>query len=193
MSMPYNRHGTPNLGLSPIPLLAHPVHVQSKDWYDEEAVGAGLAASRVPRDQLFLTSKIHPRDLGYNQTMEAFQRALQHLRTTYLDLLLLHYPTCFPSANCIPQVYHSWQRSWQALEDLVGQGKVRSIGKAWVQGRRGAYMHCAQNSVAAGKLKSAGVPGVYVLLQTKGVTPAAALQFSGLAPIGQPQCCVHSC
>jgi diketogulonate reductase-like aldo/keto reductase len=107
--------------------------MQSKDWYDEEAVGQGLAASKIPRDQLFLTSKIHPRDLGYNQTLAAFQRALQHLRTTYLDLLLLHYPACFPSANCIPLSQHSWQRSWQALEYLVGEGKVRSIGEGSVR------------------------------------------------------------
>lgn len=92
-------------------------------------MGAGLAASKVPRDQLFLTSKIHPRDLGYNATLAAFSRALQHLRTTYLDLLLLHYPTCFPSANCIPAPHQTWQESWRALEHLVGQGKVRSIGE----------------------------------------------------------------
>jgi diketogulonate reductase-like aldo/keto reductase len=102
---------------------------QSKDWYDEEAVGKGLAASKVPREQLFLASKIHPRDLGYNQTLAAFERVLGHLKTTYLDLLLLHYPACFPGANCVPTVVHSWQKSWGALEGLVRQGKVRSIGK----------------------------------------------------------------
>lgn len=92
-------------------------------------MGKGLAASKVPREQLYLTSKIHPRDLGYNQTLAAFERVLGHLRTTYLDLLLLHYPACFPGANCVPMVWHSWQKSWGALEDLVRQGKVRSIGE----------------------------------------------------------------
>jgi diketogulonate reductase-like aldo/keto reductase len=106
-----------------------PSALQSKDWYDEEAVGAGLAAAKVPREQLFLTSKIHPRDLGYDPTLAAAERALQHLRTSYLDLLLLHYPACFPGANCIPLTVHSWQKSWQALEHLVAQGKVRSVGE----------------------------------------------------------------
>jgi hypothetical protein len=74
--------------------------LQSKDWYDEEAVGSGLAASKIPRDQLFITSKVHPRDLGYNATLAAASRSLQKLRTTYLDLLLLHYPACFPGLYC---------------------------------------------------------------------------------------------
>jgi diketogulonate reductase-like aldo/keto reductase len=63
-------------------------------------VGSGLAASKVPRDQLFITSKVHPRDLGYNATLAAAGRSLQKLRTTYLDLLLLHYPACFPGLWC---------------------------------------------------------------------------------------------
>eukprot|EP00775_Hariotina_reticulata_P008779 gene8779-8957_t len=101
---------------------------ESKDWYREEDVGVGIAASGLPRDQLFLTSKLHPRDHGSNSSLEAFDRALGHLNTSYLDLFLLHYPSCFALTNCVPKPHHRWQDSWRALESLHKAGKVHSIG-----------------------------------------------------------------
>lgn len=111
-------------------MMTPPTAAQSRDWYQEEDVGAGLAASKVSREQLFLTSKLHPRDHGFNSTLAAFERALGHLHTNYLDLFLLHYPNCFPGANCIPKPKQRWQDSWKALEQLYKQGKARSIGEA---------------------------------------------------------------
>lgn len=115
-----------------LPLL--PLYLlQSPDWYDEAAVGAGLAASKAPRDQLFLISKIHPRDFGKDATMAAITRSLQHFNSSYLDMLLLHYPSCTPGTKCVPQPDKVWQDSWRALEDAVQTGLVHSIGEyhAW--------------------------------------------------------------
>ncbi|KAF8059205.1 XYL1 [Scenedesmus sp. PABB004] len=101
---------------------------ESPDWYSEPEVGAGLAAAKVPRESVFLTSKVHPRDLGRNATLAALKRSLSHLRTGYLDLLLLHYPACSPGTGCVPRPHQSWQESWRALEELVAAKLVRSIG-----------------------------------------------------------------
>eukprot|EP00878_Enallax_costatus_P028599 GHUV01030901.1.p1 GENE.GHUV01030901.1~~GHUV01030901.1.p1 ORF type:complete len:422 (+),score=72.83 GHUV01030901.1:42-1307(+) len=101
---------------------------ESPDWYDEAQVGAGLAASKVPRDQLFLMSKIHPRDFGHAATLAAVKRSLGHYNTSYLDMLLLHYPSCTPGTQCVPQPERTWQQSWKTLEELVNAQLVRSIG-----------------------------------------------------------------
>ena len=58
-------------------------------------MGAALQSSDIPRDQIFITTKIHPRDLGKTATPAAVQRSLEDLGTTYLDMVLLHYPECW--------------------------------------------------------------------------------------------------
>lgn len=87
-----------------------------------------LAMSSVPRDQVFITTKLHPKHLGYQSTFEAFGAILHDLRTTYVDLLLLHYPDCFGSL-CQSAPEGTWKDSWRAMEDLVRQGGVLAIGK----------------------------------------------------------------
>lgn len=56
--------------------------------------------------------------------------------------MLLHYPACFPGANCIPDPSQSWQESWGVLESLVGQGKVRSIGGSRGRGTEICFCFC---------------------------------------------------
>ncbi|GMH43423.1 hypothetical protein BSKO_11345 [Bryopsis sp. KO-2023] len=104
---------------------------QSRLWYREDLVGAGIKESKFPREELFLTSKLHPTDLGYNSTMEKFDVSLKELGTDYLDLFLLHYSQCWDSVcenGVAPEVEGTWQDSWRALEELVRQGKVKDIG-----------------------------------------------------------------
>lgn len=93
----------------------------------------GIAAAKVPREQHFLTSKVHPRDLGRNATLAALRRSLAKLQTHYLDLFLLHYPSCSPGTNCVPHPHKRWQDSWKALEELQAAQLVRSIGEAGVR------------------------------------------------------------
>lgn len=107
--------------------------LQSPDWYSEDQVGAGIAAARLPRDQLFLVSKVHPRDFGRNGTLAACKRSINKLAAGYLDLLLLHYPFCTPGTNCITTPHMRWQDSWMALEELVAAKLTRSIGMFCVQ------------------------------------------------------------
>jgi|TARA_B110000240_G_scaffold36414_1_gene39959 diketogulonate reductase-like aldo/keto reductase len=100
---------------------------QAREWYREDLVGVAIAESGIPRSELFLTSKLHPKNLGYNATLRAFQNSLDDLNTEYLDLFMLHYPKCFGTL-CVTEPEGTWGDSWRALEDLFGAGKVKAIG-----------------------------------------------------------------
>jgi diketogulonate reductase-like aldo/keto reductase len=100
---------------------------QAVEWYTEDELGAAVNESDVPRERLFLTSKLHPRDLGEASTLSAFPSSQRNLRTQYLDAFLLHYPRCFGSL-CSGTPKGTWRDSWRALEALYERGAVRAIG-----------------------------------------------------------------
>ncbi|KAL1530681.1 hypothetical protein AB1Y20_001581 [Prymnesium parvum] len=100
---------------------------QAHEWYLEEELGAAWQASGVGRTELFFTSKLHPRDLGEQSTLDAFPNSLRRLNTTYLDAFLLHYPRCFGTL-CAQPPQGTWKDSWRALEKLFADGRVRAIG-----------------------------------------------------------------
>lgn len=94
-------------------------------YQNEDFVGKAIQESQIPREDLFLTSKVWKTDLGYEKTKKSFEVSLDRLQTDYLDLFLLHWPKPTPSTE-------DWkalnQESWRALEELYCQGKVRAIG-----------------------------------------------------------------
>ncbi len=83
---------------------------------NERAVGAALRESGVPRDEVFLVSKVWIQDAGYERTRASFERTLENLGTSYLDLYLIHMP------------YGDYHGSWRAMEELLADGHVRAIG-----------------------------------------------------------------
>jgi diketogulonate reductase-like aldo/keto reductase len=83
---------------------------------NEEAVGRAIEKSNVPRGEVFVTTKLWVQDAGYESTKDAFERSLDRLDLDYLDLYLIHQP--YGDVHC----------SWQAMEDLYEEGKVRAIG-----------------------------------------------------------------
>jgi diketogulonate reductase-like aldo/keto reductase len=103
---------------------------QATEWYREDLVGAAVRAenSTIPRDQIFITTKVHPRDLGSHATKAAIEKSLKDLKTKYLNLVLLHYAECWGDLCGGQEPEGTWQESWAALEALVGQGVVRGIG-----------------------------------------------------------------
>ena len=101
---------------------------QATEWYAEPELGAAIRASNVSRESLFLTSKLHPRDLGEQSTLKAFPRSLASLGTSYLDAFLLHYPRCFGNLCGPTPAEGTWRDSWRALESLYERGEVRAIG-----------------------------------------------------------------
>src|SRR6478752_5691787 len=83
---------------------------------NEEAVGKAIKRGGVPREELFVTTKLWIQDAGYESTKKAFERSLQRLQLDYLDLYLIHQP--------IGDVYGSWR----AMEELYREGRIRAIG-----------------------------------------------------------------
>ncbi len=92
-------------------------HIDTAASYqNEEAVGRGIKQSGVPREKLFITTKLWIQSNGYEGTIKAFERSLKRLQLDYLDLYLIHQP------------YGDVYGEWRAMEELYGQGKVRAIG-----------------------------------------------------------------
>lgn len=80
----------------------------------------------IPREDYWIETKLHPRDLGFESTLAAFPRSLVALNTSYIDLFLLHFPRCYPSmCSSSPGTF---QDSWRALEKLYREGVVKAIG-----------------------------------------------------------------
>lgn len=86
---------------------------------NEEGVGKALAESGIAREELFITSKLWIADLGYEETLQAFDESLQRLGLDYLDLYLIHWPA--PAKEL-------YVDSWKALEKLYADKKIRAIG-----------------------------------------------------------------
>jgi methylglyoxal/glyoxal reductase len=84
---------------------------------NERSVGRAANAGIVPRDQLFITTKVWNSDHGYDQAIKAFNKSLDRLGTGYIDLYLIHWP-----------VQGKRKETWKALETLYEEGKCRSIG-----------------------------------------------------------------
>lgn len=92
-------------------------HIDAAAVYgNEESVGEGIRTCGLPRDELFITSKLWNDDMRKGRQLEAFQESLKRLGTDYLDLYLIHWPV------------DNHVESWHILEELYQAGAVRAIG-----------------------------------------------------------------
>jgi diketogulonate reductase-like aldo/keto reductase len=94
-------------------------------YKNEEAVGTGIKASGISRQEIFITTKLWRENLGYEATRTELEKSLNRLNTDYIDLYLIHWP-----ANV--KNYDNWQKTnadtWRAMEELQAEGKIKSIG-----------------------------------------------------------------
>ncbi|WP_265459479.1 aldo/keto reductase [Enterococcus sp. HY326] len=85
-------------------------------YLNEEAVGKAIDKSAIPREEIFVTTKLWLQDAGYEATKKAFQTSLDKLGLDYVDLYLIHVP------------FNDYYGSWRAMEELYQAGKIRAIG-----------------------------------------------------------------
>lgn len=86
---------------------------------NEAGVGAAVKASSVPREDLFITTKVWNADQGYDSTLKAFDHSMELLGLDYLDMYLIHWPT---PAN------KRYIETWKAMEELHAQGRIKTLG-----------------------------------------------------------------
>ena len=92
---------------------------------NERGVGLGIRDSGLPREEIFVTSKLRNADHGYQATMEAFEGTLARLGFDYLDLYLIHWPNPIQYRTTWKE---SVQGTWKAFEELYKAGKIKAIG-----------------------------------------------------------------
>lgn len=93
-------------------------HFDTAQAYGNEVfLGGALQASSVPREEIFVTTKIAVQNFGHSHVLNSFENSLENLQVEYVDLLLLHFP--------VPMLRG---KSWRALEEIHATGKARTIG-----------------------------------------------------------------
>lgn len=88
----------------------------AQSYYNEEEVGSAIIKSGIPREEIFLTSKVWIEHYGYEQCRKSVEESMKKLETNYIDLMLLHQP------------FSDYYGAWRALEELYEEGKLRAIG-----------------------------------------------------------------
>lgn len=88
----------------------------AQSYFNEEEVGNAIIKSGVPREEIFLTTKVWIEHFGYEECKRSVEESLKKLQTNYIDLVLLHQP------------FGDTYGAWLALSELLNKGKIRAIG-----------------------------------------------------------------
>lgn len=96
----------------------------ASSYKNEEAVGAAIHKSGLPREDFFVTSKVFINEMGYEQTKKAFYKTLDNFGFDYLDLYLIHMP------------FGDYYGAWRAMEELYKEKRIRAIGVSNFQSDR---------------------------------------------------------
>lgn len=94
-------------------------------YKNEEGVGQAVAESSIPREQIFITTKLWNIDQGYESTLQAIDASLAKLGLSYVDLYLVHWPTASPDNKTS---INKREETWRAMEEIYKSGKAKAIG-----------------------------------------------------------------
>ena len=88
----------------------------AQSYFNEEEVGSAIRKSGIPRNEIFLTTKVWVENYGYEECKKSVESSLKKLKTDYIDLMLPHQP------------FADYYGAWRALEELYEEGRLRVIG-----------------------------------------------------------------
>lgn len=105
-------------------------HIDTAQAYENEAgVGAGVKSCGVPREEIFVTSKIAAEHKTYEATAKSIDESLMKMGLSYLDMMIIHSPQPWAMVNQSADRYFEENKQvWKALEVALKNGKVRAIG-----------------------------------------------------------------
>lgn len=101
-------------------------YIDTAQFYgNEEQIGEAIERSGIPREEIFLCSKVWHTDLGKEKTLRSFEESCRKLKTAYLDMYLIHWPKSDVDDE---EWFEKVRDSWAAMEELYEQGKIKAIG-----------------------------------------------------------------
>ncbi len=140
-------------------------------YQNEKAVGLAVKKSGLPRENLFITTKLWAENMGYEKTKSAFERSLEKLQLEYLDLYLIHQP------------YGNVFGSWRAMQELQQAGKIRAIGVSNFQPDR--IIDLIINSGCTPAINQIETHPFHQQLETKEFLSANKVQLQSWAPLAE--------
>ena len=135
-------------------------HIDTAAIYkNEESVGRAIRDSGIPRQEIFVTTKLWNTNHSYDEARQAFEESMEKLGLDYLDLYLIHWPNPKPLRE-----NDEWKTRnaevWRAMEDLYKEGKIRAIGVSnFLPHHLDALLETARVIPAVNQVRLA--PGVY--------------------------------
>jgi len=99
--------------------------VTAATYENEEGVGKGIMESGIPREEIFITTKLWNTDQGYESTLKAIDTSLAKLGLEYVDLYLIHWPTADNEGKIS---INKREETWKAMEEIYKSGKAKAIG-----------------------------------------------------------------
>lgn len=100
----------------------------AKHYKNEHLVRKAIQESKIKRNEIFITSKLYPSDMGYENTLKSFEQTCKQLHTDYLDLYLIHFPALIGKKQTYDEAKKLRLETWLAFEHLYKEGKCRAIG-----------------------------------------------------------------
>ena len=95
-------------------------YLDTASFYNtENLIAQALKATGIDRKKIFIASKIWKSEMGYENSIKAFNRTLENLETDYLDIYMIHWPSMNPEINL---------ETWSAMEELFSKGKIKALG-----------------------------------------------------------------
>ena len=143
-------------------------------YYNEDGVGAAIKASGIPRDELFVTTKLRNGDQGHDKALQAFEDSRRALGLDVVDLDLIHWP--LPSAGL-------YVETWKAFEKLYAEGAVRAIGVSnFLPEHLDTLLAQSEVTPVVNQIE---VHPTFQQVTTQDATRAAGIAVEAYSPLGQ--------